>query len=56
MLDRVLRWIFNREHAIEKILIFIIILGFLMLFKDIIFEFFTRHISDADSIINKILE
>ncbi|MGL5352968.1 MAG: hypothetical protein ACRDA5_06550 [Clostridium sp.] len=48
-------WIIRREKAIEKILVSMIIIGFVLLFKENILNFFTQHISEADSLINQIL-
>lgn len=48
-------WIFRREKAIEKILVSMIIIGFILLFKENIVNFLTQHISEADSLINQIL-
>lgn len=48
-------WILRREKAIEKILISMIIIGFVLLFKENIVNLLTKHISEADSLINQIL-
>ena len=53
---RILRWIFNRERAVENLLILLILVGFVLLFKEQIQNLLFGKIGEMDSLINQILK